>query len=95
MGHIIYGYSEAENRMANDKDQPNKMVAIDHDFYTNNSKAAARKGREVHNAIHGHDGDDVGYEGEKEVAKAKNNRREDRNKFAIGGQIKERRGFYE
>jgi hypothetical protein len=94
MGKIIEGYSEAEERMGRDKDEPNKMVALDHDFYTNNHSASHRKEREVHNSIHNHHGDDVGYQGEKEVKAAKSPRREDRNKFAIGGAIKERRGFY-
>lgn len=95
MGKIIFGYSEAEERMANDKMEPNKMVSIDHDFYTNNHSASDRKRKEAHNEIHNHFGDDVGYAGEKLAESAKSNSRDDRNKFAIGGVIKERRGFYE
>lgn len=95
MGKIIYGYSEAEERMARDKMEPNKMVALDHDFYTNNHIAANRKRKEVHDDIHDHRGYDTGYDGEKEVKKAKSPKREDPNKFAIGGVVKERRGFYE
>ena len=81
---IIYGYSEAEERMRNDKDTPNRMVALDKDFYTNNHAAVKRKDKEVHDAIYKHDGDEVGIKG-----------RERRNKFAIGGVVKERRGFYD
>ena len=81
---LLYGYNEAENRMKNDTMNHTKMVALDHDFYTNNHKAVARKNKEVHNAMKKHTGDDVGYFG-KNV----------RNKFAMGGAVKERRGFFE
>ncbi len=82
MGKILCGYSESEERMERENDKPTLMVSIDHDFYTNNHVAKERKNKEVHNAIHNHGGDDMGISG-----------KEKRNKFAIGGVIKERRGF--
>ncbi len=81
---VIYGYSEAEERMRNDKDTPNTTVALDHDFYTNNHAAVKRKDKEVYDAIHKHDGDDVGINGREQ-------RKKPRSKHAMGGVVKERR----
>lgn len=80
---LLYGYDEGAERMRAEKITPNKMVAIDHDFYTNNHKAKARKDKEVYDCIHEPKGDEVGIRGNTNP-----------NKFAIGGVIKERRGFY-
>ena len=81
---VIYGYSEAEERIKNENMEPIKMVHLDHDFYTNNHLAADKKIKEVHKDRYDHNGDDIGFKG-KEV----------RNKFAMGGPVKERRGFFE
>ncbi len=77
---IIYGYSEAEERMARETDKPAERVALDHDFYTNNHAAVKRKNKEVDDSIN---------EGKKSSVFTKN-----QNKYAIGGVVKERRGFY-
>lgn len=77
---IIYGYSEAEERMARDTDKPPERVALDHDFYTNNHSAVKRKEKEVSDSVD---------EGRKSTVFTKN-----QNKYAMGGVVKERRGFY-
>lgn len=76
---LIYGYSEVEERMARETDKPNNQVAIDHDFYTNNHSAVKRKEKEVADSV---------SEGKKSNVFRKNNA------YAIGGVVKERRGFY-
>lgn len=77
---IICGYSEAEERMARETDKPSLGVALDHDFYTNNHAAVKRKHKEVADSV---------SEGKKSCVYTKN-----QNKYAIGGVVKERRGFY-
>ena len=77
---IIYGYSEAEERMKNETDKPPVRVALDHDFYTNNHSAKKRAESNV---------EDSKSEGKKSNVFIKN-----QNKYAMGGVVKERRGFY-
>lgn len=80
---ILMGYSEAEDRMKKETDKPAPRVALDKDFYTNNYEASRKKHKEVADSIKDTGGDSVGYEGRQ------------RRKFAMGGAIKERRGFYD
>ena len=80
---LLMGYNEGEDRLRRETLKPAPRVAIDHDFYTNNYEAARFKRREVEHAIKAHTGDDVGYEGR------------EKRKYAIGGAVKERRGFFE
>lgn len=79
----IYGYDEAEERMKKETDKPSLGVAIDHDFYTNNHAAVKRKNKEV---------EDSNNEGKKSHVFMKNKDKD--NKYAMGGVVKERRGFY-
>jgi len=76
---IIYGYSEAAERMAKETDEAPLRVALDHDFYTNNHSAVKRKVKEVSDAM---------VEGSKSNVYRKNNA------YAMGGVVKERRGFF-
>ncbi len=76
---IIYGYSEAQERMAKDTDKPAPRIALDQDFYTNNHSAVKRKAKEVADSME---------EGVKSNVYRRNNA------YAIGGVVKERRGFY-
>jgi len=39
---LLYGYNEGEDRMKEDKMTFNRMVEIDHDFYTNNYLSKAK-----------------------------------------------------
>jgi hypothetical protein len=76
---IIYGYSEAQERMNAETDKPVERVAIDHDFYTNNHAAKKRAEKNVAESD---------AEGRKSGVFVKNNA------YAMGGVVKERRGFY-
>lgn len=44
---VIYGRSEAEERMKAENMKPNWRVAVDHDFYSNNHEAARQKSDEI------------------------------------------------
>lgn len=92
MDKTIWGYNESADRIMNDTMKPAKRVALDHDFYTNNYEAAARKNKEVEDSRR----DDLGYSGgykydqpkkDGEHAKAENFAR---SKHAIGGTAKVR-----
>ncbi len=79
---LLMGYNEGEERMKRETLSPAPRVAIDKDFYTNNHEAASRKRKEVEDEMKP-SGDERGYN-----AKIKP-------KYAIGGVVKERRGFYD
>ena len=76
---LICGYSEAEERMKRETDKAPDRVALDHDFYTNNHAAARRIEKEVAEST---------SEGKKSTVIVKN-----RNAHAMGGVVKERRGY--
>jgi len=92
MDTTIWGYNESADRIRNDTMTPAKRVALDHDFYTNNYEAAARKNKEVEDSRR----DDLGYSGgykydlpKKDGMKAKADNFA-RSKHAIGGTAKVR-----
>jgi len=47
MGEVIFGRSEAEDRMRRETMKPNGNVAIDHDFYSANPEARSSKSKEI------------------------------------------------
>lgn len=79
---LLMGYNEGEERLKSETMTPAPRVAIDHDFYTNNHAAAKRKAKEVEDEMKPK-GYEVGYNGK------------EKQKYAIGGVVKERRGFYD
>jgi hypothetical protein len=78
----IYGSDLAQQRIRNETMKPSTGVDIAHDYYSNNQKAKHAKMKEME-CSNKTSGDELGYFG-----------RENKNKYAMGGPIKERRGFF-
>lgn len=86
--------SEAEERMRRETMKPNHRVALDHDFYTNNTAACKRMMAAVNEARRDVGGDAVGYFGRQETDNyTKDMQRPKKLKRAVGGVAKVRKGY--
>ena len=96
---VIFGRNTAYERLQNETMKPNRLVSIDHDFYSMHPEEVSFKHKEVAKAI---DDDEVYSEGYKyrNPRKASEKQRsqewasyDERSKHAIGGVAKVRHGY--
>lgn len=99
---ILWGYSEAEERMHAEKMDMAPRIRIDHNYYVNThlKKMADRKNKDLE-AENKLDGYEIGFNGkmgknykyDDDKNDEKNDREERRVHKAIGGAAKERKGY--